>query len=71
MKCDDINGILNKELMKMKSLVCLYDESGTRVNIRTGKEAAIITEVSLSLEDRNKEGIQIWSSNADWEKIVI
>jgi hypothetical protein len=55
-KRDDGNGAVIEELMEMKDLVCLNDGRGTRINVRTGTEAAIdITLVSSSLA-----GICLW-----------
>ncbi len=55
-KCNDGNGIGIEELMEIKDLVCLNDGRGTRINVRTGTEAAI----DLTLVSNSLAGISVW-----------
>ncbi len=55
-KCNDGNGIVIEELMEIKDLVCLNDGRGTRINVRTGTEAAI----DLTLVSNSLAGISVW-----------
>lgn len=54
--CNDGNGIVIEELMKIKDLVCLNDGRGTRINVRTGTEAAI----DLTLVSDSLAGLCLW-----------
>ena len=52
----DANGVVIEELMEEKSMACVNDGRGTRIDVRTGNMSAL----DLTLVSRNLAGISEW-----------